>query len=330
MKHYFWPFGMVLIVAMISCGESKSKGNSVCEKNADFPKVVSVPDSAIELDAIIHIDEWNVGDSALVCLSENSDKLFYRFDLDNFQKIDSFGVEGQGPGEFLSPNLMKSANKRTIVADSQKRNFIEFKGNEQSEINCPDLWMLFNQLCDVNYPIVCSYELGRDSEMNEVLKWTTMDVTTGETIDSIYFNRYEAGYPDIRLFLRTSTNGKHIVFITIPKDEFQIAEVSNDGKVIKRNVYKGSVEMSNERPYYVDVVCGKDYFYLLSAKNAVFTKDGVSGNTDIEIYDYDGNPVALLQLDVISISMVLDEDRGRLLLTSPLDEDIHLVQLPEL
>ncbi|MDE5555026.1 MAG: TolB-like 6-bladed beta-propeller domain-containing protein [Muribaculaceae bacterium] len=330
MKLYSWPLWMALIVAITSCGESKSKGNGVCEKNADFPKVVSVPDSAVELDAIIRIDEWNVGDSALVCLSQHTDKLFYRFDLDNFQTIDSFGVEGQGPGEFLSPKLVKSAHKRTILADSQNRNFIEIKGNEKTEIKCPDVWMLFNQLCDVNYPIVCMYELGRDSEMNEVFKWNTMDVTTGEKIDSIYFNRYDKAFPDMRMYLSTSTNGKYIVFITIPKDEFQIAEVSPEGKIIERTIYKGSKETSNERPYYVDVVCGKDYIYLLSAKNAQFSKDDISGNSEVEIYDYDGNPVALLQLDVISIKMMLDEDRGRLLLTSPLDEDIHIVQLPEL
>lgn len=330
MKLSSWPLYMALIAAMTSCGGRMSQGNGVCEKNADFPKVVSVPDSAIELDAIIRIDGWNVGDSALVCLSEDTDKLIYRFDLDNFQTIDSFGVKGQGPGEFLSPNLAKSTHKRTIVADSEKRIFTEFKGNEQSEIKCQDEWMLFNQLCDVNYPIVSSYELGFDNENNEVLKWTVMDVTTGKKIDSIYFNRYDEAYPNVRMFLSTSTNGKYIVFITIPKDEFQIAEVNPDGKIIERTIYKGSKEMSNERPYYVDVVCGKNYVYLLSAKNARFSKDGISGNSEVEIYTYDGNPVALLQLDVVSIKMMLDEDRGRLLLTSPLDEDIHIVQLPEL
>lgn len=85
--------------------------------------------------------------------------------------------------------------------------------------------------------------------------------------------------------------------------------------------------MSKENAYYVDVVCGKDYFYLLSAKNVKFSQDGPSGNSEIEIYDYNGNPVAHLQLDFISMKMVVDEDRDRLLLTSPMDEDIHIVQL---
>lgn len=330
MRFYPCPLWIALIVVMTSFVGSKSQGNGVCEKKADFPKVVSVPDSAIELESIIRIDEWTVGDSVLVCLSENTDKLFYRFNLDNFQTIDSFGVEGQGPGEFLSPRLVKSTNKRTIVADSQNRNFIEIKGNDESEIKCPDVWTLFNQLCDINYPIVCSYELGRDKEMKEVLKWTTMDVTTGEKIDSIYFDRYDEAYPNVRMFLGTSTNGKHIVFITMPKDEFQIAEVSSNGKIIERTTYKGTKEISLDNPYYVDVVCGKGHFYLLSDKNVKFSKEGPSGNSEVEIYDYAGNPVALLKLDIISTNMVLDEDRGRLLLTSPMDEDIHIVELPEL
>ncbi len=226
---------------------------------------------------------------------------------------------------------MKSANKKTIVADSQTRIFTEFKGGEKSEIVCPDKWALFNQLCDVNYPIISSYELGRDNEGREVLKWGIMDVTTGEKIDSINFNAHDESDPDVRLFLKTATNGQYIVFVNIPKDEFQIAKVSSDGKVTERTVYKGSDALSPESPYYVDVVCGKEYFYLLSEKNAKFSRqDGLSGNSDIEIYDYAGNPVAQLKLDIISISMLLDEDRGRLLLTSPLDEDIHIVQLPEL
>ena len=50
---------------------------------------------------------------------------------------------------------------------------------------------------------------------------------------------------------------------------------------------------------------------------------------DIEIYAYDGSPLASLRIDFLASKVLIDDEENRLLLLSANDENLHLIQIPE-
>ena len=74
--------------------------------------------------------------------------------------------------------------------------------------------------------------------------------------------------------------------------------------------------------YYSDVVCG-DFIYLLSQREIDLS--GMSGTSQIEVYDYSGKPVKLIKLDIMAVRMLYDKHNGRFVFLSPSDNDLHVL-----
>ncbi len=51
------------------------------------------------------------------------------------------------------------------------------------------------------------------------------------------------------------------------------------------------------------------------------------GNSQIEVYDYDMNPIKAINLTFLPRKILLDAHRNRLLLLSATDDDIHIINL---
>lgn len=48
----------------------------------------------------------------------------------------------------------------------------------------------------------------------------------------------------------------------------------------------------------------------------------------VEIYDMEGQPLACIDLDIIARRMLVDEKNKKIILLSPLDDNIHIGTLP--
>ena len=46
---------------------------------------------------------------------------------------------------------------------------------------------------------------------------------------------------------------------------------------------------------------------------------------DIEIYDYQGNPLTKISINFLAYRILIDENRNRLLLLSATDDDVHII-----
>ena len=81
---------------------------------------------------------------------------------------------------------------------------------------------------------------------------------------------------------------------------FYIASLSDGRHVIPELAVKGDgEERMKDGGYYTDVVCGKKCFYILSQGDV--ETSGLSGASSIEVYDYEGNPMKKINLDIISV-----------------------------
>lgn len=336
MRFFLKSLLAINLLAFTACNNNNENRLSVKDSNIDFPTEISVPDSAITLPSIISIDEWTIGNRGLLCLSLTTDKLFYNIDTDDFQTLDSFGVMGQGPGEYLFPHVVKSSNNNTIVAETMLRAFHKIDGENRETTICPAEQLMLNDPNEIKYPIIGFYELTRDEKQVPVKIWRSMDVSEGATIDSLVFNYSDMPAEIQSANLLSSVSGNHIVFIRNFIDEYIIAELDDTGKIAGATKYVGNKSPSIDCPGYCDVACGDGYFYLLSNKNISyssgdnrFSAESI-GKSEIEIIDYEGNPVAKLKLDIVGRKMLLDKNGSRLLLLSADDDDIHIVPLNRL
>lgn len=52
---------------------------------------------------------------------------------------------------------------------------------------------------------------------------------------------------------------------------------------------------------------------------------GLSGTSSIEVYDYEGNPMKKINLDIIASHMVYDEINKRVIFSPSMDNDLHVL-----
>ncbi|MDE5687241.1 MAG: hypothetical protein K2I18_01280 [Paramuribaculum sp.] len=310
-----------LLVLLCSCGGRNSEIIQSA-KSDDFPVTVDVPDTQIELPSIINIEEWTIDDGRLLCRTKDADKVFYTFNLETFATTDSFGNIGQGPGEYVTPRLIYSPEARTIVADLAKDVFITLDDSVQRKITNAVKGRNLNRPVDLKFPVLGFTELTRDDR-----KWLIANIETGELIDSIMLTH--DGIPkDVPVDIKVSAKDNKVVLVSQFVDEIRIAELSEGEKIKLLRLFKGSAAPTAMQPCYVDVTCGKDRFYAVSLKNMSFSENGeMSGNSVIEVYDYDGNPIAKLTPEFIPRKILIDERRNRLICLSVDDDNIHLIPL---
>lgn len=156
--------------------------------------------------------------------------------------------------------------------------------------------------------------------------WKYYDVKTGETKDSIrYVDETNAGraLQEHEFFWDFMKDDK-VVLAHLTRDEYTILELKND-TIDNVQLYKGNDEADNESGYYYgDVECTDKYIFLLSHKRQ---ESGHREAMEVEVYDYEGNPVYLLKLGIIAQHMLLDKSHKRLLLLSPADDYVYVANL---
>ena len=52
---------------------------------------------------------------------------------------------------------------------------------------------------------------------------------------------------------------------------------------------------------------------------------GLSGTSSIEVYDYEGNPMKKINLDIIASHMVYDKINKRVIFSPSMDTDLHVL-----
>lgn len=320
MKHNLLPLGAALFTMLLSAGcSSRSTHSRLEEKQLDdqFPLTPAATDSAVTVSSIINIQNWNAGTDNILIQSENTDRVFYRLDPATFCTVDSFGIAGQGPDEFIFPKIVKTGNGTEILADVARNRFID----RQSVLNAPQNGFTYNDPFSIRYPIIGFTQLhGPDRSLYII------DLNTSTVIDSLEFKSSDMPSPAIPVNFRAASNGKHIVIVREFCNEITVIDLDENCKFKKTTRYRGAGETSPHKPYYVGLECGNNRFYVLSMKGITFGKNGEpQGNCTIDIYDYDCTPIASITTEIIPRRILLDATRNRILALSPFDDDIHII-----
>lgn len=299
----------------------KLSTNDDLEKSNAFPTERSVNCQGTEPDVVINIENWVLTDSALICQSGGSERNFYKLSSRDFNAVDSFGVRGEGPGEFLYPKIVRNAESKdfaifdngkcTLYIPSHRHDFYTEFQLPAHAMNSPavvgDSAVMF-----VEYTSDRLALLAWDFKTN--LQETVLEFTdvNGEVMKKDF---------------AWDTDGKRIVIAHNYADRVLTGQLNGDLTLTDVKAYQGTNSPENIPYFYFDVELGENYFYLLADKNLNAECD--KGGSDIEIYDYDGKPVTVIHTDIPSFLMALDEANHRILLTSATDNSIYTIDLAE-
>lgn len=319
-KYYF----IILLAGILlwNCkGEEKSGvWDETIEKSTEFPEVKTPATEAHELGAIVSIMEWYVDDSLMVCQSTSTKTCFYRFRMSNWSLVDSLGAQGNGPKEFVFPHLNYKAPGEFLVIDNGNRKACLIEGD--SIIECPQIKVdrLFNST-----KLLKNGDLGFVDFTPDNISWKACDLESGTITDSLCIANDEGKKNSNENEFAWDTSASHMVLSFFNKDQFAIASRESNGKLSWKLYSTNAPIASKGQCYYAGIICADDCFYVLSQKNV--DMKARTGNSEIEVYNYDGKPLQLLKLDFIAKYPLLDSARSRLLLLSPQDDLVHSVSL---
>ena len=145
------------------------------------------------------------------------------------------------------------------------------------------------------------------------------DLKNRKSIDEL---KIERETPESELTFDTSrgymaANDSVMIYVYLYKNQIDIYDVK-DFRLKRRivGVYKPQKPaFRNKELYYLGVIPGDKYFYALFKGER--TEKGENRSNTIEVYDYDGNPVALYRFDIPPLYFYPDEKNNCIYATHP-------------
>lgn len=321
MKH-FVHFLPCLILLLCSCGKS-SESARIESLSDQFPMEINAVDSVYELPVVVSVKQWSISGDTLILLTTNKQNMIMTIDLKDMSLIDSIGSIGQGPGEFLSPALLKSDMDEMFLADAMNGTYHKL----QSSGYGPVVYNSGTPTALNDAYILSPHNLLNVEYTPKYTRMTVRDLVSGNVTDSLNlpvaaFNSDNISTPDFRV----GSAGKYSVIAYQGVDRFEI--ITNDGKKLdSKTVFEGNSPTGNLQFFYIGIENASEYFALLSMKGKDVTDS--STTPDIELYDYNGNPIAKIHIDFVAQNMLIDSANNRMLLLGS-DDNLHIISLTEI
>ena len=248
---------------------------------------------------------------------KRADSLYHIYDLTNYELKSSFGIIGQGPGEFVHPWLFHSQLSDILIGDKNtvyrvginKEGLAVFKDTKQLSYNNNVYGAAFINdslyVVDAMYTAPDLYLLALQDKLPRK-SWTyrnpdIMDYYVDPDMGNVYANENRIafcyGYKKQIDFMDTGFN-------LIKRVKFNYANPANTN-----SENQGDVKMS-----YVYGYLGKNYLYALFLGTSWDEhREKSFHGAFLEVFDLNGNPVAKYYLEGISPAyFAVDENTSTL------------------
>ncbi|WP_455591635.1 BF3164 family lipoprotein [Bacteroides sp.] len=274
-------------------------------------------------------------DSNLLIIDYGADSLFHWIDTKNHTYKGSFGIKGQGPGEWNHPQKIHFLGKNNVYCyDVGTSELKTFNLNNFGQISSSNIFkgsiLTFDimPISDSLFVINGYYEKSAFRTVNNEGRIIDMSGTYP------YKNEEEKSIPDDFRSLAYQgtmrTNGRQqFVFVTSHARQIYLYKVTSDGNIIKTGEIidsyaqyvpdystKGSysVAFDSEVPEcYKDVIASDKYIYALySGRTYKDYKLSCNECESLYVYDWTGKFVRLYKLDVPVTNICLNEQQNKL------------------
>lgn len=314
MRKLLWVLS--LAVPLFSCGD---RDTAVTAKRA-FPQekriqAVKCPVGDV-MDPSYMIQK---GDYLLVRSGQPKKQLFV-FTVPDLRFVCATGNQGRGPEEFSTfPTLVESRTDTFYVFGYAHRHLKSLAVDSAARVHLTECYEIplhevFNHMHLIDDSVLL-YETVMLPQY-AVYKY---DLKNRKSIDEL---KIERETPESELTFDTSrgymaANDSVMIYVYLYKNQIDIYDVK-DFRLKRRivGVYKPQKPaFRNKELYYLGVIPGDKYFYALFKGER--TEKGENRSNTIEVYDYDGNPVALYRFDIPPLYFYPDEKNNCIYATHP-------------
>ncbi len=314
MRKLLWVLS--LAVPLFSCGD---RDTAVTAKRA-FPQekriqAVKCPVGDV-MDPSYMIQK---GDYLLVRSGQPKKQLFV-FTVPDLRFVCATGNQGRGPEEFSTfPTLVESRTDTFYVFGYAHRHLKSLAVDSAARVHLTECYEIplhevFNHMHLIDDSVLL-YE----TVMLPQYAVHKYDLKNRKSIDEL---KIERETPESELTFDTSrgymaANDSVMIYVYLYKNQIDIYDVK-DFRLKRRivGVYKPQKPaFRNKELYYLGVIPGDKYFYALFKGER--TEKGENRSNTIEVYDYDGNPVALYRFDIPPLYFYPDEKNNCIYATHP-------------
>ncbi len=314
MRKLLWVLS--LAVPLFSCGD---RDTAVTAKRA-FPQekriqAVKCPVGDV-MDPSYMIQK---GDYLLVRSGQPKKQLFV-FTVPDLRFVCATGNQGRGPEEFSTfPTLVESRTDTFYVFGYAHRHLKSLAVDSAARVHLTECYEIplhevFNHMHLIDDSVLL-YE----TVMLPQYAVHKYDLKNRKSIDEL---KIERETPESELTFDTSrgymaANDSVMIYVYLYKNQIDIYDVK-DFRLKRRivGVYKPQKPaFRNKELYYLGVIPGDKYFYALF--KGARTEKGENRSNTIEVYDYDGNPVALYRFDIPPLYFYPDEKNNCIYATHP-------------
>jgi hypothetical protein len=299
-------------------------GKSNCQK-IKFPIEKSIAFTTIKTPSVIYANTPGVvitGDYLVVMRSFSGNPLYHVFEMPDCKYMGSFGMLGKGPNEFEVPDVRSArpTEKGFKVFDTHKgllfvdlTGFSSNKSFKVKQVKLPGELYILNDAVQINDSIIYGMPYVGKTEKLYVrynLNSSKLD----------YFGEYPAFFPKgnkdnywgliWRYSIVKPDGTKYASFFA----RFKLFRIyNNSGLLIKEKtmeVPKNILSPKHKSTTYYDVTkATNEYIYALCLNGQLNETDDYP---TLEVWDWDGNPVAKLKLQSFVYSFDITQDNKKI------------------
>ena len=314
MRKLLWVLS--LVVLLFSCGD---RDTVVMAKRA-FPQEKKIRAVRIPAGETMNPGHMLQKGDYLIIESILSPKMLFVYSAPDLRFVCATGNKGNGPDEFPSiPFLIDSQTDSIYVFGYGLRYLKSMAVDSAAGVRLTERYALLFHEAFNSMHLLKDSVLVYQTVMPPQYSIKKYNLRQNEMIGELKMER-ESPQEELAWDLsrgKMAANDSVIVYVYLYKNQIDLYDLETM-ELKKRNVWEYKPQQptfKDEELYYVSAFAGKKYFYALfkGERNA----EGKNPSNTIEVYDYDGNPVALYRFDIPPLYFYPDEKNNCIYATHP-------------
>jgi hypothetical protein len=328
--HYLWEFLLIGFLLLNTTCRDKDEINKV------FPVEKQLTAKEIPIEEIIDLERSTfviVGDF-FVFASPRTDTVIFIYSLPDFHFVKCFGIKGQGPNDFLEPEIVNSNTTDLYLfgnSNSELLKKFDIHASDENKLVIKEYKLSgipygIRNLTVINDSILFYFD---DIPMKIGLK--SFDLKLGKMINSREIkveerHQHENEYRNIGT-LSANEHTLSYSYLYQNRIDFMYHDFSIK-KIIKGDKQSIRINPSDIRDskfFYTAYYAGKEKTYFLYWG---FSPNKSENNKQyIEVYDREGNPLIKYKLDITIYRFTVDEKTNRIYGLSEAEDSIFMFDL---
>jgi len=342
---------LVVAFGLVSILSNPCKSQSTEIRFTKFPQTFQLKGTRVNIKEIFRVGMVSVYDSVLIISNTaESENQFHIYDRKSFKYLGSSGKVGRGPSEIVNPGLATLDSKKGVFW------FLDFGSRKIWKFNIERMVKVRNYLPESFVPmpnvfVILFYYPFRDNLFsfieNDPKKLISFFNEKGEILDSLAIPDKINFYKPEELKLALRDYNPYYLYTFHPSlGKAVIANRFSDILVIidlKGNILRKVYGPNNNnqvpnpanndliKTYYNTISSDDNFIYCLYLNKKSLNEQQVSNSPNkILVYNWDGKPIAEINLEFTTGSFVIDKGNNRIVSYSTQVDDLVYYDLPKL